>query len=461
MNDLHNRFRSLNDIQAPDLWHEAEVRAQAMQRRGSRPLSWALIALMLLLALAIGSAALIGSGVVKLPALVDESVMPSSTPSSTTPAPEVLVGGGLMLVHSAELNADGETLDVFTLNVGTAELTLLGTLPSGTYGFQWGADRRHVLIKGSNSAGPTPLDNQTDAGRQLIFICCELPEEPVAFPSGQGKPDVTMAPAGGWVLSPQNDRIAGVHGRLINPSVCLLCSVIDAVVVMDGDGGNLHTLPLPEGTQGVEGPISWSPDGSAVLISGCRPCNNARYSSRAASLVTDPSKLTPTAVEHAHLYIVPVDGSPVQELLDETETTFFAAAWSPDATRVAFSSYVCPSDEHAPYCYTGTGALETFDVAAGQRTVIADQGSAGLAWSPDGRRIAFVAVDGIFVMDRDGSQRTKVSPNGEQPRWSPDGQWLVFSIHGEELRAADVIPWIVPLDGGEPRLLGPYGGWGW
>jgi len=66
---------------------------------------------------------------------------------------------------------------------------------------------------------------------------------------------------------------------------------------------------------------------------------------------------------------------------------------------------------------------------------------------------------GIFVMDRDGSRPTKVS-EGEEPKWSPDGQWLLFSIHGQGLDAP-IIPWIVPLDGGEPRLLGPYGGWAW
>jgi hypothetical protein len=79
MNDLHNRFRSLDDIPAPDLWREAENRAQALNQRGVRTLSWTLIALMLLLALALSSAVLIGSGIVKLPALVNESASPFPT----------------------------------------------------------------------------------------------------------------------------------------------------------------------------------------------------------------------------------------------------------------------------------------------------------------------------------------------------------------------------------------------
>ncbi len=420
--------------------------------------AWNRFASVLLAATAVVVAILIGIGLLIRSPNVGPSPIPGPTHSSSPSlVADVPFGGGLMLVHSAEPDASRETFDVSTLDAGTGRLTLLGTLPQVTaYNFQWGADRKHVLITGA--PGPNPLDNQTDAGRKLIFICCELPQEPVVLPSGQGKPDVTVAPAGGWVLSPQSDRIAGIHGRLFNLPGCLMCSYMDAVVLMDDDGGNLRTLPLPAGTQG-DGPISWSPDGSAVLVSGCRPCNNASIGSREASLATDPSKLTPSAVEHAHLYIVPVDGSAVKELLDETETRFSSAAWSPDGTTIAFGRYVCGSDEHAPYCSTGTGTLETLALAEGQEAVVAEQGGTGVVWSPDGRRLAFTGDGGIFVVDADRSHLTKLS-EGEEPRWSPDGQWLLFSIHGQGLRAPGV-PWIIAVDGGEPRLLGPYGAWAW
>ena len=57
------------------------------------------------------------------------------------------------------------------------------------------------------------------------------------------------------------------------------------------------------------------------------------------------------------------------------------------------------------------------------------------AWSPDGKRIAFVrnsgATSGIFVMDADGGnvvQRAAPSVNEtlNAPTWSPDGQWLAY-----------------------------------
>jgi dipeptidyl aminopeptidase/acylaminoacyl peptidase len=50
-------------------------------------------------------------------------------------------------------------------------------------------------------------------------------------------------------------------------------------------------------------------------------------------------------------------------------------------------------------------------------------------WSPDGRRLAFVRDDEIWVMEADGSRLTRVvgAPGGARyPRWSPDGHRLAF-----------------------------------
>ena len=59
--------------------------------------------------------------------------------------------------------------------------------------------------------------------------------------------------------------------------------------------------------------------------------------------------------------------------------------------------------------------------------------------SPDGRHIAFVAIDGagrskaqsVHLMKTDGSDRTLVAPHGRQPFWSPDGKTLAFTMGAE------------------------------
>jgi WD40 repeat protein len=58
------------------------------------------------------------------------------------------------------------------------------------------------------------------------------------------------------------------------------------------------------------------------------------------------------------------------------------------------------------------------------------------AWSPDGSRIAFLAIDAdtkswdIHVIDRDGSNLRNITPSPSmehRPTWTPDGSRIVFS----------------------------------
>ena len=49
--------------------------------------------------------------------------------------------------------------------------------------------------------------------------------------------------------------------------------------------------------------------------------------------------------------------------------------------------------------------------------------------SPDGKRLAFVAMDKLYVMDFPGGtprRLTDLQGNDAQPAWSPDGQWIAF-----------------------------------
>jgi Tol biopolymer transport system component len=51
-----------------------------------------------------------------------------------------------------------------------------------------------------------------------------------------------------------------------------------------------------------------------------------------------------------------------------------------------------------------------------------DLDEAGLAWSPDGTRIAFAASGSIFIINADGSAQTQLGvPDGDSglPSWQP------------------------------------------
>ena len=57
------------------------------------------------------------------------------------------------------------------------------------------------------------------------------------------------------------------------------------------------------------------------------------------------------------------------------------------------------------------------------------------AWSPDGKKIAFLSTDNdkriIFIMDIDGTEIRKLTDNKflpTMPSWSPDGNKIAFQM---------------------------------
>ena len=113
-----------------------------------------------------------------------------------------------------------------------------------------------------------------------------------------------------------------------------------------------------------------------------------------------------------------------------TENNFYDIypAWSPDGTRIAFTS-------------DRDGGIDNFeiyvmDADGGDQTRITNNDAwDGIpAWSPDGTRIAFTSDrDGnleIYVMDADGSNQTRITNNDAldwDPAWSPDGTRIAFT----------------------------------
>jgi Tol biopolymer transport system component len=71
----------------------------------------------------------------------------------------------------------------------------------------------------------------------------------------------------------------------------------------------------------------------------------------------------------------------------------------------------------------------------------------GWAWSPDGQRIVYVNGCSLFIMNRDGTgtrQLAAVLGKPWQPRWSPDGRLLRFTL--EDIQTNAYSPWEISAE---------------
>jgi WD40-like Beta Propeller Repeat len=338
------------------------------------------------------------------------------------------LGGGVILAQSWKSLYDRTQHDVVAIDAGTGRQTLLGALPGGVvnpYRFQRSADGSHVLATDQDMISAASLQAPTDASRALGFIdatkiidaCC--------------KRDTTTSTD----LSPRGDRIALVRhngGPL-------------EVVILDVGGGGLQRLSVPRGMDFFGG-LSWAPDESALVAYGCRPCNQAQSPSQ---------RQTPF---HAHLYVIPLDGSPWRELLD-VDNGMVTASWSPDGATLATTTWFCPSGSFMPRCDPAGSktTLGTVPVAGGLPTTLAEGPALfGMAWAPDGTRIAYRTNDGLYVVSPDGTDLVRLDDGADAgPGWSPDGQWLVFQRSPLDF-------WIISAGGGAPRRIATgYAGAAW
>ena len=181
-----------------------------------------------------------------------------------------------------------------------------------------------------------------------------------------------------------------------------------------------NTSGLPEPTVGSMIPFDVAPDGGSVAFATCRYPRPG----------VEPSHLH-TEYQY-ELALVAARGGDVQRLT--ANATFDGyPAWSPDGRRIAFLRELTTEGENG-------GARDLVTVAAdgGDAQRIATGQDLNLhapAWSPDGRRLAFVAQQQLYVADADRPEVVDLESGAVRPlaatisapAWSPDGGRLAYA----------------------------------
>jgi Tol biopolymer transport system component len=144
-----------------------------------------------------------------------------------------------------------------------------------------------------------------------------------------------------------------------------------------------------------------------------------------------------------------------QTLIQLENETFGGLRWSPDATKLIGTASVKTDTGTQVECQlvdVNTGAVATLAIL-GQNA----EYSHPIVWSPGGRHIAFLKIEevyqgkdvanNLYVLDLDKGTESQITyfidHRLSYPHWSPDGQWLAFSLslggYGEI--------WLTSLDG--------------
>ena len=219
--------------------------------------------------------------------------------------------------------------------------------------------------------------------------------------------------------SPDGRRIAFLSER----------GLTSDLYVMDSDGGNVIRLTSDNSKDSRP---SWSPDGTKIVFSSSRWVNrnseiyvmdadgeneinltNHKWDDVRPSWSPDGSKIAfvsmrdgAVAFEPRHIFVMNADGTGRRNLTEDTGLTdSFSPTWSPDGSKIAFSSRI--------HWMTGDIYVMTADGEKLERLTDKEGNNRQPAYVRNGTRIAFESNrDGdykIYLMDTTGRNVVKLT----------------------------------------------------
>ena len=241
----------------------------------------------------------------------------------------------------------------------------------------------------------------------------------------------------------------------------------NSIYVIDNDGSNLTRLTKREDVG--DGCPSWSPDGTKIAFSRYQDGSSDVYIMNSdgtflenltnsptsddlyPALSPDGGKIAFASNRDGNLEIctMNINGTGHVNLTKSPQHEGQELDWSPDASKIVYTTY--------------RDGIWVMDNDGANRTQLTQgRGYFYPSWSPDGKQIAFVGLNGsddrIFIMNSDGTNLSELTPGTFYGglSWAPDGSRLAYIRHNEDNYVAVAI---IHIDSKEVQLLTPYEGW--
>lgn len=257
------------------------------------------------------------------------------------------------------------------------------------YSVSWSPDSSKIVAAaGFFNSALVIIDSNLTSFHQLVGSGIS----PFEFPEGEI----------GKVITPVSTPNLLRYDRQTGPTAVQCCQTVERTVIADKI---IKPTPIPT-------KVRWSLDAPGATEGFYKAAAWAPKSNRIAFVFSPDGVIW----DGTGIYTVELDGQNMRQAIISPDIESLGLNWSPDELKLLYTKRAAGGDYWI--CIANLNGTD-------ERLIRRVYDLGGVAWSPDGTKIAFRTglnnrKGGLYVMNSDGSNLVTLS-EGEEPTWGPGG----------------------------------------